>query len=234
MNRCLRNLLWITLLFLPILATAATWTVDPDPTAGADFADLQQAIDAANPGDTLHMAGASEPYSYININKPLSLYGPGYFLLENEAAAGSNALPARISNLSISKGADGTLISGFVIEQNFATDPVDSDSISSVYIRGNQIMGEFECFGIKHAVVAGNYFPGPIVRFLDCPTVRFSNNIVVSDFEFDAYPDSTSNLEFHHNLFRGHFSVNDAAIDIEYSIFYDTGFDLSGINPVTN
>lgn len=214
------------LLFLSTLRAESILTVNPDPNAGADFTELQQAIDAANANDIIHVAGSAHSrIPNIRIDKPLSIYGPGFFLVENEAKTGTNMFPAGIHSLQIESGGDGTLISGMILHSS-----ISIFDVTSVYLRGNLIQGELYCQNVGLAVIAQNYFShswgGDQLDFRDCATVRFRNNIVAAGKEFDCSGyDGATLLFFHHNLFEGRFSLHDVTADIRYNIFYNTNFD---------
>ncbi len=60
--------------FLPALASAGVLVVGP-PGSGAAFSDVQPAIDAAQPGDTILVLAGS--YGPANIAKPLQILGVG-------------------------------------------------------------------------------------------------------------------------------------------------------------
>lgn len=69
---------WAVLALLPTLAWAKTWTVDDDrlQCRHADFTGIQDAVDAATPGDRIHVCPGLYPES-VTVNKPLTLKGSG-------------------------------------------------------------------------------------------------------------------------------------------------------------
>ncbi len=60
------------------LAAQQTWIVDRQGRPGTDFADLPDAVAAANPGDTLLVRAASIPYSAFATGKGLTVLGDGH------------------------------------------------------------------------------------------------------------------------------------------------------------
>lgn len=82
--------LLLTLLFLctltlaldiqPVRADTQTWTVDDD--GPADFARIQDAIDAANAGDTILVLEGYYAEGRINVTKPLTLLGNGEVVVD--------------------------------------------------------------------------------------------------------------------------------------------------------
>ena len=65
------------------LAEAKTITVDNKEGSVAMYTSVQIACDAADPGDTILIAGSPNPYGNLMITKRLNLVGPGYLLNEN-------------------------------------------------------------------------------------------------------------------------------------------------------
>lgn len=68
------------------LAHAKTITVDNRVGSVAMYSNLQTAIDAAETGDTILIAGSPTGYGNVVVTKRLRLVGPGYFLSENQVA----------------------------------------------------------------------------------------------------------------------------------------------------
>jgi len=65
-------MLILTFNIQPVKAESTTWTVDDD--GPADFHTIQEAINAANPGDTLNVYNGTY-YENVRVNKTLSLIG---------------------------------------------------------------------------------------------------------------------------------------------------------------
>lgn len=70
-------------LFAITLAEAKTITVDNKVGSVAMYTSAQAACDAADPGDTILIAGSPTSYGGLTLRKRLNLVGPGYFLNEN-------------------------------------------------------------------------------------------------------------------------------------------------------
>ena len=85
MRRCIPFSLSIglSLLILAGAAHSAIITVDKNAGNNADFTSLQTAHNAAASGDTLFVAGSSQGYSRLTLDRTLFVFGPGYFLNEN-------------------------------------------------------------------------------------------------------------------------------------------------------
>jgi parallel beta-helix repeat protein len=75
---------------------------------------LQTAIDNANSGDTIYVAGSPNYYdedATLILTKRLTIIGPGFFLGENSQTQSSNQT-AKIYYLEIGEGADNSVIMG--------------------------------------------------------------------------------------------------------------------------
>ena len=75
------------LLTLPSSVTAQIWRVDNNPNRSADFRTIQGAVDAAQTGDTIYVAGSTTSYGDVQVRKPVVMIGTGYFLDENPELA---------------------------------------------------------------------------------------------------------------------------------------------------
>ncbi len=100
----MKPIAFAALLLLPAALHAATWTVDNNPNRPANFRTIQEAADAAEQGDTILIAGSETPYDIVYLRKRLNLYGPGYWLAENDIPA--PGLSAKIVMLSLDSGTD--------------------------------------------------------------------------------------------------------------------------------
>jgi len=110
---------YLTFTFLVLLesitCTAKIWRVNNNQI-DADFSTIAEAIEAANPGDTLYIEGSTTSYAGATIDKPLILIGAGYFLEENYSGeAYFNNLQSFISSLQIEAGAEGSVFIGMEI-----------------------------------------------------------------------------------------------------------------------
>jgi len=81
-----------------------------------DFVSIQEAINAADNGDTIHVEGSITPYdaSGVEVAKKLYIFGPGYHLTVNPET--QHLKPsAKVSNITFITGSAGSTLAG--IEQ---------------------------------------------------------------------------------------------------------------------
>jgi hypothetical protein len=104
------------------LQAQTTYTVDNTPNSGAQFSDIQSAINAASNGDTIYVQQSVTSYDRFVIDKQLTIIGRGYVnnlyvtTINNSTLQGSIVLDANSS---------GTKISGLKIAL-LATDGINS------------------------------------------------------------------------------------------------------------
>ncbi|MDN5203866.1 NosD domain-containing protein [Fulvivirgaceae bacterium BMA10] len=104
----------IVLLWVVVVSEATIIQVNNNPGTSADYSSLQEAIDNANTGDTIYVAGSPNAYdgtTLIRLNKGLVIIGPGYFLGENPNTQALNQT-AKIYQMEIGESADNAIIMG--------------------------------------------------------------------------------------------------------------------------
>src|SRR5690606_31571149 len=132
--KTLERICFIVAMAFAMNATAATYTVDNRPDHEADFDSLSAAITAALPGDTLYVMGSQLSYGNITLPKTLTIYGPGYFLGENNIEA-PDLNSARLESLTITAGGSGSRINGIEISGPVSNDDVSVDGATDVAFR---------------------------------------------------------------------------------------------------
>lgn len=173
-----------------IWSQAAVLTVDNSPTGGAQFADLQAAIDAATAGDTLHVIGSGLSYGAVILRKQLFLFGTGYnpaFPLTQKTLIAN----ITINQISPVFSPAGSVISGFEISGigvNASTDAtgitISRCNIANLFL-GNicpnwviehNIINNMGLFNNANVVVRNNIIQNQITSS-NQPTVLITNNI---------------------------------------------------------
>ena len=87
---------------------------NPNDVELAHYANLQQAIDVAQPGDTLLVYPSALSYGSVTINKPLAIIGAGYEMdtLLQPALEISTIKNNTTVALTVNSGGSGSYISG--------------------------------------------------------------------------------------------------------------------------
>ena len=202
-------------------------TVDNKPLSAANYSDLQTAIDAANPGDTLFVSGSDISYGNINIQKRLILIGPG-FSPANQFQ--ETASIGRI-DLDITGTTDpsGTVLSGFelssvyvnwginelIITRNRVSvisvgggsqTSVNSWLITNNIIRSSINLSDYSSttYSTNDIIISNNIFSGTGVNGIGSPVI-VSNNLFITGTNYFLY-NALSNCEkglFVNNIIYG-------------------------------
>ena len=92
----------------------------------------QAAHDAASAGDTIYIENSAVNYGSFTLTKPLYIFGPGYFLAENDSTQ-ANVSSAMVQIVYFNAGSAGSLVSGMVV-----TDRIDINE-SNITVKRNFI-----------------------------------------------------------------------------------------------
>jgi len=165
---------------LGVIHTQATiWRVNNNAAISANFTSFTAAQTAAMPNDTLYFEGSSVSYGNIVLTKPLTLFGPGYFLNENTQTQ-ANKVTAKFGNISFNTGSIGSTISGLDIS-NTVTIYVNSINIIRSYIV--QIILNSYSSEISNILINGCFISDEIASSGSnlISNVIISNNLIMGD-----------------------------------------------------
>lgn len=225
------------LLFVLIapLANAKVIRVDNNVGASADYVKLQDAINNADPGDSIYVVGSPTYYDIddrnrvveIRLNKQVTLIGPGYFLGENEQTQ-ANKQTANIYAINIGEGANNAVITGLSfyyggsgliqfnqerLDGSRGSNPPENVTLLRNYIARLQI------YNASNTLITQNYIRytnGPV--YLDRTSSRtiIRNNIIASGRSVSVYGVSNGSLPntliTNNTLGNGIFRINGATV----------------------
>jgi hypothetical protein len=165
-------------------------TIDNNPGSTTTYQTIQEAHDAAQPGDIIYVQPSGSSYGSVNIRKPLTIIGR------------SHSEPTKVSRLSIVRqGANditlrGLYMNGFDYDSN-SPEPLLRENlvITNCYIVGGITLGETDNSYIRGNVL-GNFSVGISIS-------SFANNVLI-----------TNNI-----IARGISSVNNQSTLIANNIF---------------
>jgi hypothetical protein len=133
----MKSILTFIALAIAFASTSQTiHTVDKNPTSGAQFVSIQDAVDAASAGDYIYVHPYTGSYGNVVITKTLHFRGLGHHPALNN---GENAVVAEFK-LNASGGASGTTISGMEFDAIVYQGNVNAD-YSGIQIINNRITG---------------------------------------------------------------------------------------------
>jgi hypothetical protein len=148
-------LLCLSAFFFSNGASAKIWRVNNNPLAGADFLDIQSAVNTANPSDTIQVEGSDAVYPAFICQKRLIFIGPGYLLSLNPQ---TQAIP----------------MSAKIAGATFVNQMIQPPGSQGSVIMGMEFRGD--CVINAPAItVTRNYFPGVNTASIAIGIERYPN-----------------------------------------------------------
>jgi hypothetical protein len=222
-------------------ATVITVSNNPVDSASAMYSNLQAAIDAASPGDTIYVSGSPTGYGNISIYKQLTLIGAGYnsnnqFGYKSEL----HDVTLRGVGLPSPSNSSGTFITGFrmlsiqdVVEYSIDNITITRNSIGNIWINSqsanhdsgwniinNIITTAYSPYirgtsYVYNTLIANNIFNGSSIIDFSQVSVLINNNLFLNRSEAIS---NLSNLIIANNIFFGA-GVGSSASNADYCIF---------------
>src|SRR5690606_13498335 len=125
-----------------------TITVDNSPGANADYADLQPAINFANPNDIIYVHASETSYGQVTITKPLSIIGFGHSNPDKNTY---------LDGIILNDGSDGSYISGLYIDGDIDTNTNNTTILNDLVFENNIIRNmDFNGLGVNNVLIRGN------------------------------------------------------------------------------
>lgn len=232
--KSLKLLLLLCFLSVNALTAQTIITVNNNPGANADYANLQHAIDSAAPGDVLHVYGSGTSYGDITIDTPLTLIGPGYFLGQNPQTQ-VNMSSATVGAVTFNANSDNSLFTGFYVGTGMKLANVSNVIVSRNFIVTNynyynlSNWGYYYYSGIyisscSNIILQQNYFDGSSssshrreVQIDNSSGIAINNNIfnkiaVGGITNYTSHYNIVGTANIQHNIFQGVISVSNSVI----------------------
>ena len=153
--------------------------VDNNQGAGAQYINVQDAVDAAAAGDIIYIQPSPNSYGQIQMTKSLSIYGIGYNPELN------NGQKATVSDIRFQYAdASGSKISGLNINTIYLDNGTfNNHNVIITNNRINYIVGNGTTSRANNAIISGNYLNryGPVILCLSSQNWVISNNIIRQD-----------------------------------------------------
>lgn len=97
------------------MAQAKILRVNNTTGSGAPYTKVDDALKAAETGDTIMIDGSNNGYGNITVNKKVVLMGPGFWRSEN-GVSGQGESDATLGTITINSAAQGSVIRGLKVE----------------------------------------------------------------------------------------------------------------------
>lgn len=186
------------LFFFSLSIQAQIHTVD-NGNPGADYTDLQDAIDNASEGDTIYVAGSFTPYGNISVNKQLTIFGDGYYITGDRK-------PTELGDVSFVNGSSQSHIAGVLANSFQKTSGHTSDSLHISDSKAKYCLlqgGQYH--KINGNIFEGNHFSlslgyGANPNIYNAQNVTVENNIIYSRVVYSTY---SSNLIQNNTFLKG-------------------------------
>jgi len=226
-RKIMKNLLTLTYIFIFFLGFHSVQADiiivnnnEGHPTDMEGFNDdLGDAIQKAASGDTLYLVGSATSYGgNVNINKQLTIIGPGYFLARNNNVNAdtiqtqANLETAQIGRLTLLEDADGSIITGIDFS-NYSLNTINiKKGCHNVKITRNKVYN-LEVEGTS-TLVTENYILGRVRLLEGSSSSSFRNNIILGQFTRYTIAVGITSIELINNtLGSGISNINNADID---------------------
>ena len=227
------TLLTLILVALTVTATQAKeWSVGgPLPTTAATeagdkvFFTLQGAHDDddVRDGDVFYVIGNQQNYGALTLTKELTIYGPGYFLAENDGLQ-VNDNSAKTNGITFNPGSEGSVLAGMVVEGRVVVNTSNiTISRNFISLSSTSVPGVRTDNGVSNISVSQNYLVnrnGGSNRTINGILVGEENDLIIirnnsinavnSGFAAIFSPLNSTNIEISHNVLRGRITANNA------------------------
>ncbi|MBI9068546.1 MAG: hypothetical protein JEZ09_14720 [Salinivirgaceae bacterium] len=229
-------ILFTFLLLTAFTINATVITVDNNPDGGAQYTDLQAAVDAASPGDTILVAGSATSYGNVSFNRQLVLIGAGYNNPYGENTIINNV---ELNRLNSSLSASGSVIMGFIVRAISLNGPFNggdetTQSINDVIL--NRCKVEYIQFLYGGVTYSNNIITNCIIveninihayspSICQISGIQITNNIFNNAYITSGLPtEGYSTIEIKNNLFINRtsnvFASTIGEVIIKNNIFY--------------
>lgn len=168
------SLLLITLLSSTVYLKAAILTVNNSLPSSTIYSQIDAAITAATPGDTIYVSGSSVTYNNCTISKSITLIGSGTYTLKQ------NAFPTSISIITFNSNVTNVKIMGFNIINGILFN--GKNNISNVEISYN-LISEINMASISNSynfLFSSNVFSGGAYS-IACNSSINLNNLTIQN-----------------------------------------------------
>jgi hypothetical protein len=157
-----------------------------------DYTTLQAANDNASTGDTIYVEGSTTNYAGADIDKKLTIIGPGFFLSENDSTQ-ANSLEAKFNGyIYFNAGSAGSVITGISGSISIKVNNISVTRCNAAYITCDA--------DVNNILISQNYATMIYKNYGKTTNAIISNNIVSYYISFD-YQDGP--LQVTNNVLSG-------------------------------
>ncbi|HYX08711.1 MAG TPA: hypothetical protein VE912_18410 [Bacteroidales bacterium] len=197
----------LMVLFTVFIANAEIITVNNSPIPGGMYTNLQDALDAAQTGDTIYVHPSPDSYGSVKINKRLVIMGGGYSPDSTQFQWPSTTGSITLDSVALTNPISGTSITGLNVSGTINGDA----GIKNVLIE--------RCYVSSYVYVIGDgaIIRNNIINYLDIK--NHSNVLIVENFIKNISNSNKSSVLIANNILSGSFYSMSYAI-VSNNIFW--------------
>ncbi|MBI1315784.1 hypothetical protein GC167_02860 [bacterium] len=218
-------------------AQATVLTVSNNPDRPAQYTTVQAAVNAANPGDTLLIAGGINYQESVTIPKKVVLFGEGLNAVPTEGAVETFIFQILFQRLNSSVGSDGSRMYGihssFVnLKGSFTGQTGNQGSLDDIVIERCNISqyinfefapnGGYSNVTLRNCLIRSVYLSDPQIT-----STLFTNNVFHNSAIFDGSYDINGGVVVRNNVFINNIGSSfqgPQELIVENNIFYKNEF----------
>ncbi len=221
----------LLMLFALFMVKAGIITVNNSPIPGGMYTNLQDALDAAQTGDTIYVHPSPDSYGNIKINKRLVVMGGGYSPDSTQFQWPSTTGSITLDSVALTNPISGTSITGLNVSGSINGDAgiknilIERCSISSyLYVIGsgaiirNNIINYINVNNNSNVLIVGNFIKN--ISYSNKSSVLIANNILSGSYYSISYAIISNNIFWFADI--SNFSYSTFNNNITYAVSVQT------------
>jgi hypothetical protein len=151
----MKNILSLTFILFIMQLRAAVLLVNNTNNGPGQYPQIDAAIAAASPGDTIYVSGNATTYGNCTVSKSIVLIGPGSY------ADKQNNTPAIVGAININSNVSDIIIQGFSLTSGvklISKTNISNVTISHNYFTSNDAINCYQLSNASNILISKNIF----------------------------------------------------------------------------
>lgn len=183
--------------FMKTAYTQNTYLLNNTPGTAANYKTLQGALDSVPAGSIILMQGSGINYGIASVSKPVVIYGPGYFLGQNNSPyTQANLSEAMLTRLVFTSGSQGSIISGLSFR------PTSGEALNTNRINVNAT-SNITINRCRLESVPANGGESQLIAFINSTDVKINQCYIGLNASTLTYFSNASAIVFTNNIIEG-------------------------------
>lgn len=176
-----------------------TYVLNNTPGTAADYRTLQGALDSVPAGSIILIQGSGINYGLATVSKPVVIYGPGYFLGQNNGPnTQANLSEAMLIQLVFATGSQGSIISGLSFVPRSQADDYNANNRINLSNTSNITINRCRIESIP-----ANGGEHQTIAFTNCSNITISQCYITLNAAVLCFFNSASDIFFKNNIITG-------------------------------